>query len=166
MLCGASRFLIAGDRIQIVRINNLRGGFFMKKMVSIVLAGILSVVMLVTSFGANATADEFRDNNIEYLVETKDHPISDNELDTYGGGWMEITGQNITDERLSIIVTTDGIPKNVTGLNLDGNLIKDISPLIGFTSLEALWLDSNKIDNVTPLAELINLRELWLYVSR
>jgi len=80
---------------------------------------------------------------------------------TYGRLIM-IISQEITDERLSEIVSSEGIPRNVKALNFDGNLIRDISPLIRFTHLEGLWLDSNIIDDVNPLARLVNLRELWL----
>ena len=51
---------------------------------------------------------------------------------------------------------------NLKKLNLWGNSVKDLSPLVGLTNLESLFLDANGISNLSPLAGLTKLTRLAL----
>ena len=51
---------------------------------------------------------------------------------------------------------------NLTWLQLGGNQIVDVSPLVDLTNLERLHLNKNQIVDVSPLAELVNLTFLKL----
>ncbi len=51
---------------------------------------------------------------------------------------------------------------NCTSLNLDSNLLTDISPLSTLTNLTELYLHNNKITDISPLSTLTNLTKLNL----
>ena len=69
---------------------------------------------------------------------------------------LEIVGTGISDiSGLSELT-------QLTNLNLNRNLITDVSPLAGLKKLKYLELANNIISNVSPLAELTNLEELNL----
>ena len=51
---------------------------------------------------------------------------------------------------------------NCTSLNLDSNLLTDISPLSTLTNLTELYLHNNKITDISPLSTLTNLTSLSL----
>lgn len=55
---------------------------------------------------------------------------------------------------------------NLTTLNLFGNTISDLSPLVGLTKLTNLNLFSNSITDITPLKGLVNLQQLSLNSNR
>jgi Leucine-rich repeat (LRR) protein len=76
-------------------------------------------------------------------------------------------GGGITDEQLSQMIADGTIPYNVTELNLERNLITDISPLAELTHLRALVLRDNQISDLTPLSNLTNLGKNhgWLILS-
>jgi RNA polymerase sigma factor (sigma-70 family) len=76
---------------------------------------------------------------------------------------IDLSGQGITDEILAQYVADETIPHDVTRLDLGGNQITDISPLVELTNLMDLGLWSNQITNITPLRELTNLTKLSLW---
>ena len=49
--------------------------------------------------------------------------------------------------------------------HLDGNQIRDVTPLAGLTKLEKLMLYENQITDVTPLAGLTNLKDLGIWFN-
>jgi hypothetical protein len=63
----------------------------------------------------------------------------------------------ITDERLAELVASGRIPADITELNLNNNLITDISPLATLTNLRELDLRANQITDISPLAGLTEL---------
>jgi Leucine-rich repeat (LRR) protein len=69
----------------------------------------------------------------------------------------------ITDERLAGMVANGEIPKDVTYLDLSGNQITDLSPLIGLTGLTELNLGANQITDLSPLSRLTGLTWLTLW---
>jgi len=54
----------------------------------------------------------------------------------------------------------------LNGLTLNGNKIRDISPLAGMTRLTYLFLSNNQISTITSLAHLKDLKVLWLDENR
>jgi internalin A len=48
-------------------------------------------------------------------------------------------------------------------LYLEGNQVRDISPLAGLTSLQELYLQNNQISDIKALSGLINLE--WLHLK-
>jgi len=73
---------------------------------------------------------------------------------------VDLSYQGITDEILAEKVANGEIPKNVTSLSLNNNLISNTSPLKGLTDLEFLTLSYNKIDDISDLKGLTSLNSL------
>ena len=68
----------------------------------------------------------------------------------------------IRDTRISDVSGLDSLSKTLTELNLERNVISDISPLAKLTRLKRLELNGNIISDVSPLAGLTNLEHLNL----
>jgi Leucine-rich repeat (LRR) protein len=51
---------------------------------------------------------------------------------------------------------------NLQYLNINNNLISDISALAGLTNLQYLNLHQNQISDISPLSSLTGLQELWI----
>ena len=68
----------------------------------------------------------------------------------------------LRDTRISDISGLDSLSKTLTELNLERNVISDISPLAKLTRLKRLELNGNIISDVSPLAGLTNLEHLNL----
>ena len=75
---------------------------------------------------------------------------------------INLIGLSISDSALVSRIDSGEIPRDVTNLNLDGNLISDLTPLQSLTNLKELRLMRNSISNLTPLQSLTNLTELYL----
>ncbi|MCL2224558.1 MAG: leucine-rich repeat domain-containing protein [Defluviitaleaceae bacterium] len=71
---------------------------------------------------------------------------------------IELSGKNITDEKLLKMIARGEIPANVTSLNLANNNITDVSPLAALTDLTELRLWGNRFEDISPLYPLTNLR--------
>ena len=56
--------------------------------------------------------------------------------------------------------------KKLEGLWIDGNKIRDVSPLAGLVNLETLHLDGNPIQDTSPLASLTKLRDVDIDISQ
>ncbi len=72
--------------------------------------------------------------------------------------WLELVNNSIEGEALSDLKNL----KNLTTLNLDANLISDVSGLSELTNLEVLYLENNLIQDVSALSKLSNLERLDL----
>jgi len=75
---------------------------------------------------------------------------------------LDFSKQGITDEKLAEMVADGTIPKNVTKLILNENLISDISPLQSLNNLIFLGIQDNRISDITPLKGLTNIEQLYL----
>jgi len=141
----------------------------MKKLLSILLASVFAFATFsMVTYAADGIRDldadleltsdsESGNSNIATLQQVLSDYLPNNELDTNDGIWMNIVSQNITDEHLSNIVTTGGIPQYVIGLNLENNLITDISPLMSLIDLKYLCLCGNPItqEQINELQEAL-----------
>ena len=85
------------------------------------------------------------------------------------GSNASITKQNM--QKLSRLIANGQQIRNLTGLehaiqlevlNLESNLIQDVSPLAGLTQIKWLYLRRNQIQNVSPLMGLTRLSTLQL----
>jgi internalin A len=76
------------------------------------------------------------------------------------GLWLR--ERDITDEQLAEMVTNGEIPQSTVRLNLSGNQISDLTPLIELTDLRSLNLSANQITDLSPLSQLTNLQILHL----
>jgi len=75
---------------------------------------------------------------------------------------VDLSGQDITDQRLAEMVASGEIPANVTHLHLAVNYITDISPLRSLTGITYLDLAANNIIDVSPLRNLTGITHLRL----
>ena len=100
----------------------------MKKLIS-----ILTVIIMVLELNSIIFA-----NTVEYIR-------------------IELTAQNITDEKLSEMIESGEIPQNVNLLCLSFNPITDLTPLESLINLETLRLSNTQITDLTPLSNLTNL---------
>jgi len=73
---------------------------------------------------------------------------------------IDLSGEDLTNERLAQMVANGEIPANVTNLLLWGNQISDISPLAGLSNLTELNIADNQISDLSPIGGLTNLTEL------
>ena len=113
-----------------------------KRSISIFVA-VLMIVQSVTVFAYDNTEKSIGDSvTLEQILSDT---AAENGLDMNDGIWMNITNQSITDERLSYIVASDGIPECVTTLSLEDNLISDVSSLTSLTHLKHLYLWGNPV---------------------
>ena len=71
---------------------------------------------------------------------------------------LDLGGNLLTDEGIEPLSALT----NLTGLNLSGNFLSDITPLQDLHQLEGLSLSDNYIFDVNPLSTLTNLRYLYL----
>ncbi|RKU17910.1 hypothetical protein C6501_03260 [Candidatus Poribacteria bacterium] len=72
--------------------------------------------------------------------------------------WLELVNNSIEGEALSDLKNL----QNLTTLNLDANLISDVSGLSDLTNLKVLYLENNLIQDVSALSSLTNLERLDL----
>ncbi len=54
----------------------------------------------------------------------------------------------------------------LTGLELGGNFIEDLSPLDQQPGLQYLWLEENQLTQINPLLDLASLAEVYLWSNR
>lgn len=76
---------------------------------------------------------------------------------------VDLSFQDITNERLAEMVTSGRIPTDVTKLDLRANSISDISPLSDLADLVELNLWGNQVSDISPLSGLTNLTALNLW---
>jgi Leucine-rich repeat (LRR) protein len=120
----------------------LKEGIYMKKQL---LSAILAVVVMCSGVAGVSVAEAA-------VTRTSTGEIE-----------VNLSTQEITNERLAEMVVSGEIPQNVTFLNLSRNSITDFSPLGELPNLTTLRITFSSISDLTTLSGLTNLRTLTLH---
>ena len=95
------------------------------------------------------------------------HPLADATGTLRSAPWFDVPAANLTarDDAVEDLTLLAGLHE-LRRLDLSGNRVTNLTPLLGLPNLEVLLLNDNAVEDLTPLAGLHELRRLDLSGNR